>query len=101
MRIVPLARATRCVSGLSPTFTIWACPDPSKWLTFLDRFISLPSSDTQTHIKRRLREPNPESGIILSMRIHTVCRGLALLAPEGQAQTPAELRDTSGGRRSP
>src|SRR3989442_9840461 len=101
MRIVPLARATRCVSGLSPTFTIWACPDPSKWLNFLDRFISLPSSDTQTHIKRRVRELNPESGIILSMRIPAVCLGLALLAPQAQAQTLPELGDTSGALVSP
>jgi len=101
MRIVPLARATRCVSGLSPTFTIWACPDPSKWLNFLDRFISPPSSDTQIRAKGRVREPNPESGIILSMRIPAVCLGLALLVPQAQAQTLPELGDTSGALLSP
>src|SRR5206468_1689435 len=101
MRSVPPARATRRVSGLSPTFTIWACPDPSKWLNFLDRFISPPSGDTWIRIKRRVREPNPESGIILSMRIPTVCLGLALLAPQAQAQTLPELGDTSAALLSP
>src|SRR5258706_4830798 len=101
MRSVPPARATRRVSGLSPTFTIWACPDPSKWLNFLDCFISPPSGDTWIRIKRRVREPNPESGIILSMRIPTVCLGLALLAPQAQAQTLPELGDTSAALLSP
>src|SRR5206468_9721513 len=101
MRIVPLARATRRVSGLSPTFTVWACPDPSKWLNFPDRFISPPSSDTQIVIERRVREPNPESGIILSMRIPIVCVGLALLVPQAKAQTLPELGDTSGALVSP
>src|SRR5438552_13156836 len=35
------------------------------------------------------------------MRIHTVCLGLALLAPQGQAQTLPELGDTSGALVSP
>src|SRR5260221_4788931 len=51
MRIAPLARATRRVSGLSPTFTIWACPELSKWLNFLERFILPPSSGTQIGVK--------------------------------------------------
>src|SRR5438552_582604 len=101
MRIVPLARATRCVSGLSPTFTIWACPDPSKWLNFLDRFISPCLRATHRIVMRRVREPSPESGIILSMRIPAVCLGLALLVPTAQAQTLPELGDTSGALLSP
>src|ERR1041385_4802898 len=101
MRIVPPARATRCVSGLSPTFTMWACPDPTKWLNFLYRFSSPPSSATHTRLKRRVRELNPESGIILSMRIPAFCLGLALLAPQAPAQTLPELGDTSGALLSP
>src|SRR5438034_9251430 len=101
MRGVPLARATRRVSGLSPTFTMWACPDPSKWLNFPDRFISPPSSDTPIVIERRVRGPNPESGIILSMRIPAVCLGLALLVPQARAQTLPELGDRSEALMSP
>src|SRR5260370_34873790 len=51
MRIAPLARATRRVSGLSPTFTIWACPDLSTWLNFLERVILPPPSNTQIGVK--------------------------------------------------
>src|SRR6266849_1731017 len=101
MWIAPLARATRRVSGLSPTFTIWACPELSKWLNFPERFILPPSSDTQIDVMRRVREPNPESGIILSMRIPVACLILALLVPRGQAQTLPELGDTSGALLSP
>jgi len=68
---------------------------------FLTVFISPPSGDTWIRIKRRVREPNPESGIILSMRIPTVCLGLALLAPQAQAQTLPELGDTSAALLSP
>src|SRR3981081_154588 len=50
---------------------------------------------------RHLREPNPESGIILSMRIPAVCLGLALLVPQAQAQTLPELGDTSGALLPP
>src|SRR5260370_33214297 len=101
MRVAPLACATRRVSGLPPTFTIWACPELSKWLNFLERFIFPPSSDTRIGVKRRVREPNPESGIILSMRIPAVCMSLALLVPQAQAQTLPELGDTSGALLSP
>src|SRR5882672_6638328 len=39
MLIVPSARATRFVSGFSPTPTIWAWPEESKWLSFPEDFI--------------------------------------------------------------
>src|SRR5258705_13143039 len=51
--------------------------------------------------KRRVREPNPESGIILSMRIPALCLSLALLVPQARAQTLPELGDTSGALLSP
>src|SRR5258706_2558783 len=50
---------------------------------------------------RRVREPNPESGIILSMRIPALCLSLALLVPQARAQTLPELGDTSGALLSP
>jgi len=55
----------------------------------------------QFGVTRRVRELNPESGIILSMRIPAVCLGLALLVPQAQAQTLPELGDTSCALLSP
>src|SRR2546426_3596390 len=106
MRIAPIARATRCVAGLSPTSTIWACPELSKWLNLRERFILSPSSTAQIGVRRvdqcgASREPEADSGIILSMRIPLVCLGLALLVPQANAQALPELGDTSGALLSP
>src|SRR5712692_397897 len=106
MRIAPIARATRCVAGLFPTSTIWACPELSKWLNLLERFILSPSSTAQIGVLRvdqsgASREPEADSVIILSMRIPLVCLGLALLVPQAKAQALPELGDTSGALLSP
>src|SRR5712692_11839452 len=106
LRIAPLARATRCVSSLSPTSTMWACPELSKWLKLFERVILSPSSRAQIGVRRAKRsgasrEPGADSGIILSMRIPIACLGLALLVPQAKAQPLPELGDTSGALLSP
>src|SRR6266511_1148516 len=106
MRIARLARATRCVSGLSPTSTMWACQERSKWLNLFARIILSPSSTAQIgsgepNEGRIPREPGADSGIILSMRILVACLGLAVLVPQAKAQALPELGDTSGALLSP
>src|SRR5258708_3605035 len=98
MLIVPVARARRRVSGFSPTFTMWACPEASKWLNVLERIILPPF---ERGAWGPFREPPRHSGIILSMRLAVVCLSVALLGAPALAQTLPELGDSSGALLSP